>query len=138
MRRFATLLLITVFAGCSPVYSFRVLNTDQAVSALDPINKRVDGFLAQDGFVSLGHSDVATGDIGCGRDAHDRATFQKEWRDTSWLPSYHWVWVHRFSCDGDWYLVIVSSTNAEAEASELEKALVAEFSPEISSGMMAC
>jgi hypothetical protein len=62
---------------------------------------------------------------------------RKEWRDTGFCSSYHWVWVHEFSCDGKWQFVIVSSTNAERQAAQLRDALSEEFAREVASGVLA-
>ncbi len=136
MRASAGLLLVGVLGGCSPVYWFHIPEAAPNTLSIEPISRRIDPLLQRNGFVALGRTDVATGDIECGRDAKDRSTFEKEWRDSTWLPSYRWIWVHRFSCDDAWYLVIVSSTNAEQQAADLRNALSVEFSHEISSGIM--
>lgn len=127
---------IAVLPSCSPVYSFRIPPRVLADALAAPLAARLDAFLESKGFEPLGQTDRATGDIGCGRNAADRSTFEKEWRDSGFVAEYHWVWVHQFSCKGEWQVMIVSSTNAEREAAELRDALSSEFSPEISSGTM--
>jgi hypothetical protein len=100
------------------------------------VQERLGALLDTQGFQAIGFSDRATGDIGCGRSAPDRTTFEKEWRDRGFLATHHWVWVHEFSCEGAWHVVIVSSANSERDAAELRDALSAEFAPEITSGTL--
>jgi hypothetical protein len=125
-----------MLSGCSPIYTFTLPANAESHFDTKPLRARVDTLLSMRGFRAMGSTDRATGDIGCGRDAPDRTTFEKQWRQGGFLATYHWVWVQEFFCEGAWHIVIVSSTNAEREAAELRDALSVEFAPEIRSGTL--
>jgi len=93
----------------------------------------LSSFLADHGFDDLGFSQRAAGATGCGWDSPDRTTFQRYWEES--LAS-HWVWVHEFTCEGKWNVVIVSSRGGEEDAEVLRDQLSKEFAPEIASGVM--
>lgn len=133
--RACALLAATVAAlpACSPVFSFQTSDKRLGIGRTQ-MEARLGALLDARGFHSIGLSDRATGDIGCGGSAPDRTTFEKQWRGTNFLAAYHWVWVHQFSCDGVWHVVIISSRNADAEAADLRDALLEEFRAEIASG----
>jgi hypothetical protein len=119
-----------VLSGCSPVYMVRS-NSDG-----NSLHLRLKRFLDVQGFQRIGLSERATGDIGCGGSAPDRTTFQKEWRDSGIFTTYHWVWIHEFSCNGVWHAAILSSRNADRQATDLRDALLTEFASEVASGML--
>ena len=122
-----------VLSGCSPVYWLSSAPPDIAMSSS---KRHVVSLLEQHGFMPQGRSDLASGDIKCGRRAPDRTTFLKEWKDQGFLVEYHRLVVHEFTCDGAWHVVIVASPNSLPEAKDLRDTLSAEFSDEIASGTM--
>ena len=128
--------LLALLPSCSPIYSFQFPSTRQPGSDATEMRARLEALLQSQGFQSLGPGDRASGDIGCGRTAPDRTTYEKGWRATGFLASDHWLWVHEFECDGAWWVVIVSSSNAGQPAAQLRDAVSAEFSREIASGAL--
>lgn len=136
LRAFALMVAtVTALPGCSPIFTFQTSDRRPEVDR-KRLQERLGALVDARGFRSIGFTDRATGDIGCGRGAPDRTTFEKEWRGTRFLATYHWVWVHEFSCDGVWHVVIVSSRNADKEAADLRDVLSEEFRAEIASGWL--
>lgn len=131
------LVMVVAFStlpGCSPIYTFQFASDAQSEIDRTRLKARLGALLGARGFRTIGLTDQATGDIGCGRNATDRTTFETAWRDKSFMPTHRSVWVHEFSCDGVWHVVIVSSRNADREAALLREALLTEFTPEIATG----
>jgi hypothetical protein len=133
---FALLMGMTIPAlgGCSPIYIFQFSSDMRHEIDATDLKARLGALLDARGFRSIGFTDRATGEIGCGRNAPDRTTFEKAWGATSFMATHRWVWVHEFSCEGAWRVVVVSSRSADREAAELRDALSAEFDPEIAAG----
>jgi hypothetical protein len=122
--------ILAVLSGCAPVYVFRVPSDVQADTT--SLQARLREFLESKGLEPIGRSEAMVGPTGCGRGAPDRNAFGRFWQD-SWGINRRLV-VHEFTCDGAWQIVIISSTDAEAEARQLRDGLKAEFASEIASG----
>lgn len=130
----ATALLLLV--ACSPVYRFQT----PAPEGLNADQRRMRAQLAEvlrgQGFQNMGAYYRASGDLGCGRAAPDRQTFQKSWRgETLWMPSFSWVWVQEFSCDGHWSAVILTS-GADEQAEALRELLDTTFADDLAAGRL--
>ena len=133
-RRYALMAaIVAVLSGCSPIFAFRTSDKRPEEDRVR-LQERLRNLVEARGFHSIGFADRATGDIGCGRSAPDRTTFEKEWRGAGLLASHQRVWVHGFSCKGVWHVVIVSSRNADREAANLRDGISEEFGPEIAAG----
>lgn len=129
--------LIILLTSCSPVHIFYLKLNSGIDSSISSLSDRLETFLLGHEFNDVGKSISATGDIGCGKNAPDRVSFEKRWQEKSWGGTiYHRINVHKFSCQGNWYLVIISDAYAEEEAKSLRAEIADEFSSEISAGMM--
>ena len=135
LRRTVALLVLLV-VGCSPVYWFQTptpegLNADQR-----RMRAQLAEVLRGQGFQNRGAYYRASSDLACGLDAPDRQTFQKSWRgETLWMPSFSWVWVQDFSCDGHWSAVILTS-GADEQAEALRALLDTTFADDIAAGRL--
>jgi uncharacterized DUF497 family protein len=132
---------VVALTGCSPVYEYQVGPRSLSAGALrgietEGMQARLVSLLERSEFKSIGLSQNATGDIGCGSAAQDRVTFERRWGGTGVLSAYRHVWVHEFTCEGTWHIVIISSRDAEREARELRDAVSTAFEPEINAGVL--
>jgi hypothetical protein len=123
--------MLGMLSACSPMYVFTF--RPRVAQASRDLPERLEKYLVMHGFKALGRSDVLTGELGCGQDAPNRTTFEREW--------YYWgyirvvVIVHQFHCDSVWYVVILTR-EGDTEAAALRDALCKLFAPEIQSGAM--
>ena len=132
--RSCVVVTLAALLGCSSIYTFESRPRRGATEIDDAAaRERLQKTLIAAGFHSIGSSSRATGDLGCGRDASDRHSFQ---RATTGFLSHKWVWVHEFSCDGVWHVVIISSRDADPQAAEVRERVAAEFAPEIAVGTL--
>ena len=124
-------LAVALLAGCAPVYYLKAPSPERVDIAT--LEARLADYLATQGVKSLGGpSQAMSGDIGCGLTASDRQSFGRFWQD-SWGINKRIV-VHEFTCDDAWYVVIVSSQDANRDARQLRDGFESAFAPEITSG----
>ncbi len=132
----ASVVLALVVAGCSPVYRFETptpggLNADQR-----RMREQLADVLQGQGFQDMGAYYRDADGLGCGYQAPDRHTFEKSWRgETLWMPSFRWLWVQDFSCDGSWSAVILTD-GADHEAAALHALLEQTFADDILAGRL--
>jgi len=125
-----SIVLLVISNGCAPVYVFSVDTRTLPESQREKMVARLLVVLHAHGYRWLGAARRALGPIGCGQDAADRETFEKD------VGLAGWVWAHQFTCETVWHTVIVCSEGAVGEAQYLRDEIAEEFEYELAIGLL--